>query len=148
MGGFVALCALMVVAGAGIPLMAGANAQLGTRLASPTTALLILFTVGVIASGVVALAVGMPSWDQIRAAPTPLFFAGLLVVFYVLAITFAAPRMGLGNAIFMVLLGQLIAASLIDHFGVFATPQPIEWTRVAGLVIMAVGVFLATHRPA
>ena len=33
-----------------------------------------------------------------------------------MAITFAAPRIGLANAVFFVLLGQLLMAAAIDHF--------------------------------
>ena len=49
--------------------------------------------------------------------PKHLFLAGLLVAFYVLSITWVAPRFGLGNAIMCVLLGQLISAAVIDQFG-------------------------------
>jgi transporter family-2 protein len=41
------------------------------------------------------------------------------VAFYVLTITWIAPTFGIGNAVFFVLLGQLVSAALIDHFGLF-----------------------------
>jgi transporter family-2 protein len=41
------------------------------------------------------------------------------VAFYVLSITWIAPTFGVGNAVFFVLLGQLVSAAMIDHFGLF-----------------------------
>jgi transporter family-2 protein len=41
------------------------------------------------------------------------------VAFYVLSITYIAPTFGVGNAVFFVLLGQLVSAAIIDHFGLF-----------------------------
>jgi transporter family-2 protein len=45
--------------------------------------------------------------------------------------------------VFFVLLGQLISAALIDHFGMFgAVHTPLTLTRAAGIAVMAGGVFL------
>jgi transporter family-2 protein len=42
-----------------------------------------------------------------------------------------------------VLLGQLIAMSAIDHFGLFGSQTySIDTRRIAGLAVMALGVFL------
>jgi transporter family-2 protein len=50
---------------------------------------------------------------------------------------------GVGNAIFFVLLGQLISAGLIDHFGVFgATISPLTLTRSLGIALMGLGVWV------
>lgn len=76
-------------------------------------------------------------------APKHLFLAGVLIGFYVLSITFIAPRFGLGNAVFFVLLGQLISAAAIDHFGLFnAQVSPLSLTRAGGIGLMAIGVWL------
>ncbi len=72
-----------------------------------------------------------------------LFLAGVLVAFYVLSITYVAPRFGVGNAVFFVLLGQLVSAAVIDHFGLFgARISPLSLTRSFGIALMAVGVFV------
>jgi len=42
-----------------------------------------------------------------------------------------------------VLIGQLISAAAIDHFGLFGAQQiPLTWTRLSGLFLMAAGVLL------
>lgn len=134
---------VMLAAGIGIPLLAALNAALGVRLGSPVAAAAILFVVA-LAATLLALALTGPS--AVRGAvgaPKHLFAAGLLVAFYVLSVTFIAPHFGVGNAIFFVLLGQLLSAAAIDHFGLFgAQVAPLSLTRAGGIALMAVGVFV------
>ena len=134
---------VMLAAGIGIPLLAALNAALGVRLGSPVAAAAILFVVA-LAATLLALALTGPS--AVRGAigaPKHLFLAGLLVAFYVLSVTFIAPHFGVGNAIFFVLLGQLLSAAAIDHFGLFgAQVSPLSLTRAGGIALMAAGVFV------
>ena len=134
----------MLAAGIGIPVLAALNAALGARIGAPFAAGAILFTVAMLVTMVVvSLTSGFGPIAQATGAPPHLFLAGALVAFYVLSITFVAPRFGVGNAVFFVLLGQLISAAAIDHFGLFgAQISPLSLTRAAGIGIMAMGVWV------
>lgn len=133
---------IMLAAGIGIPVLAALNAALGQRLGSPVAAGLILFVVALTATGAVFLASGA-SLGGALSAPPHLFLAGTLVAFYVLTITWIAPSFGVGNAVFFVLIGQLISAAAIDHFALFGALQhPLTQARAGGIAVMAAGVFL------
>ncbi|HSG56217.1 DMT family transporter [Seohaeicola saemankumensis] len=133
----------MLAAGIGIPILAALNSSLGSRLGSPVAAATILFSVALAATLIVLALKGAPALAAVIAAPKHLFLAGLLVAFYILSITFIAPKFGIGNAVFFVLLGQLISAALIDHFGLFgARISPLSLSRAVGIALMAGGVFL------
>ncbi len=133
----------MLAAGFGIPILAALNAALGLRLGSPVAAGTILFCVALMATVATLLITGPAPILQAPSAPKHLFLAGFLVAFYVLSITYVAPHFGIGNAVFFVLLGQLISAAAIDHFGLFgAQISPISLTRAAGIGLMAAGVFV------
>ncbi len=134
---------VMLAAGIGIPILAALNAALGQRIGSPATAAFCLFLVALAGTGLVLLVTRSAEFGALPAQPKHLFLAGLLVAFYVLSITWIAPRFGVGNAVFFVLLGQLIAAAAIDHFGLFgARVSPLTLTRTAGIALMALGVFV------
>ena len=141
----VGYAAIMLAAGIGIPVLAALNASLGARIGSPAAAATILFIVALLgAAAVMAATGGARSLAALPAQPKHLFLAGLLVAFYVLSITWVAPLFGLGNAVFFVLLGQIAAAALIDHFALFGVrPSPISWQRAAGIALMGAGVLLA-----
>ncbi|MEL7212927.1 MAG: DMT family transporter [Pseudomonadota bacterium] len=133
----------MLTAGIGIPILAALNAALGARIGSPASASVVLFAVAFACAALVAATQGPQAIAKVASAPKHLLLAGALIAFYVLTITAIAPRFGVGNAVFFVLLGQLISAAAIDHFGLFgAQVSPLAPMRAAGIAVMAVGVFL------
>ncbi|SMX27329.1 hypothetical protein TRP8649_01432 [Pelagimonas phthalicica] len=133
----------MLAAGIGIPVLAALNAALGVRLGSPVSAAMILFFIAILSTTLVWFTLGRPSLTEAVAAPKHLFLAGVLIAFYVLSITFVAPKFGVGNAVFFVLLGQLISTAAIDHFGLFgAKVTPLNLMRAAGISVMVLGVWI------
>ncbi|WP_300062256.1 DMT family transporter [uncultured Roseobacter sp.] len=134
---------IMLVAGIGIPVLAALNAALGVRIGSPAAAATVLFAIALATSATVMVLTGPQALAKITIAPRHLFLAGVLIAFYVLSITYVAPVFGVGNAVFFVLLGQLISTALIDHFGLFgARLVPVDATRALGIALMAAGVFV------
>lgn len=134
---------IMLLAGVGIPVLAALNAALGTRIGSPAAAALVLFVVAFSVCLVATLVTGPKALSGIVTAPRHLLFAGVLVAFYVLSVTYIAPSFGVGNAVFFVLLGQLVSAAAIDHFGLFgARLVPLDPARAIGIGLMALGVFV------
>jgi len=138
------LSVILFVAGTGIPIMAALNAGLGTRLGNPIPAAFVLFLMALSVTAVLTFSNSLPSKDQVISIPVHYYLGGLFVAFYVLSMTWIAPKIGLGNAIFIVLLGQLIAAAIIDHFGrLHVAKAPITTARIVGLGLMVTGVYLA-----
>lgn len=133
----------MLAAGFGIPILAALNSALGVRLGSPAAAASCLFVVAFLCAALVLSWTGIGALAGVAGAPKHLFLAGCLVAFYVLSITWIAPRFGVGNAVFFVLLGQLVSAAAIDHFGLMgARVSPLSLMRATGIAVMAFGVFL------
>ena len=138
------LLILMFATGVGIPVMAALNGKLGTQLGSPWAAAFLLFALSAAISGVVmVLFAGMPQHGWF--VTSPIYYAGgLLVAFYVLSITYSAPRIGVANAIFFVLVGQILTAAAIDQFGLFgAMRSPLTATRLFGIALMLAGTYFA-----
>lgn len=133
----------MLLAGICVPMLAALNAALGVRLGSSVAAAAVLFCVAFLCS-VLVLMFFKPS-DVLGALRVPkhLLLGGVLIAFYVLSITFIAPKFGVGNAVFFVLLGQLISAAAIDQFGLFGNQvSPLTLTRATGIGLLAAGVFV------
>ena len=139
---------LMFIAGMGIPIMATLNGNLGQKLGSSALATAILFVVGSVMSfAYLFLSDGMPKSPFSQQIPIFYYLGAFFVVFYMLSITWAAPKIGIGNAISLVLLGQLISMALIDHYGLFGTPPNfISIQRIVGLIFMIAGVYLTVRR--
>ena len=143
---FFAILALFV--GALIPIQAATNAAMAKVVGDFSIAALALFVVGLAAVSAWMLVAqpGLPSLSQLSDVPAYGYLGGVIVASYVLAITYLAPRMGVGNAICFVVTGQIIAAVIIDHFGLFGSIlTSLTWQRGAGIALMIAGLFLAKH---
>lgn len=139
---------LMIATGVGIPVMAALNATLGARCGSPAFAASILFLVALLISVAFLFAVegGLKPVSK-TSLPFYYYLGGAFVAFYVLSITWVAPKFGVGNAVAFVLLGQLISMAAIDQFGLLGAPiRVITLQRAIGLVLMTAGVFMAVRR--
>jgi transporter family-2 protein len=135
---------ILFIAGTGIPLMAALNTGLGVRLGNPIPAVFVLFLLALAISAVLTLTNPLPSKAEIVAIPVHYYLGGVFVAFYVLSITLIAPKIDLGNAIFIVLFGQLVAAAIIDHFGFLNVPKaPITTARIVGIGLMVIGIYVA-----
>ncbi len=145
MGDGVRHAALMFAAGMGVPMLAALNAALGQRIGSPVAAGAALFAVAFAVALVVLVIAGESrALARIPGQPPVLMMAGGLMVFYLLSITFVAPRFGFGNAILFVLLGQLVSSAIIDATGLTGlAARPVTGLRLLGLVVMAAGVAIS-----
>jgi transporter family-2 protein len=140
------LAAFALIVGALIPIQAATNAAMSKSLGGISYASLILFGVSLIVvfAWLLITQAPMPTSSAFRAAPFYGYLGGVIVATYVLSITFLAPRLGVGNAICFIVTGQIFAAVVIDHFGLFGAPvQTLSWTRAAGIALMIAGLFLA-----
>jgi len=134
---------IMLASGLGIPILASLNASLGQFIGSPIIAVVVLLGVAFFTICIIALTSNHFPTSKLIEAPKHLFIAGFFVVFYMLSVTIIAPHFGIGNAIFFVLLGQLISAAVIDHFYLFGSSgSSLTFTRTSGLALMALGVWL------
>src|SRR5262252_3649532 len=97
-----------------------------------------------------AVAIGLSGWqggalDPLRQVHPALLTAGVLGACLVFAIAWLIPRVGAGNVMITLLAGQVLGGLIMSHFGWLGSPvQPITLTKVAGVVVMIVGVTLAT----
>lgn len=138
--------ALSALAGVLIPIMAALSGALGRTLDNPWAA------AAIVCAGGFAMVLGFTlltgsahvSWDALRQARPLQLLAGFGFAFYLLAITWLAPRFGVGNAVMLVVAGQIASSAVIDNFGLFGAPQkPVDLMRAAGLAIMVAGVVIA-----
>src|ERR1044071_9927552 len=114
------LSVLALISGALIPVQAASNAALSRTIGGNVPfAALTLFLVAAAASAVVVLVSGqgLPASATVSQAPWWSFSGGPIVAFYVFTITFLSPRLGVGNAIALIVAGQVFSALTIDHFG-------------------------------
>ncbi len=143
-----ALAAAVVAAGALLPLQALINGRLGLRLGSPLWAAAAQNTVGVatMLCVIAALRPATPTLSQVGATPLWAWAGGAMGMVYVFTLLVAAPQLGAARAITAAVVGQLVCAMLLDHFGVLHERRPIDLTTLGGVVLLAGGAALILRR--
>jgi len=138
---------LMLVAGLGIPTMASLNAMLGNRLNNTFLAVVILLSIALLVALILLLSTkGMPVMASTTKAPWYLYLGGVLFILYISSVTWVIPKFGVANSIGCVLFGQLIAMTLLDHYGAFGLAKyEISYMRITGLILMAIGIFIVVN---
>lgn len=143
------LIALTLLSGALIPVQAASNAALSKAIGTPIVTALTVFIVGLITVSLYVFISRnpVPGLAEFQKAPLFGFAGGFIVAFYVIMITFVTPRLGVATSIGLIITGQVIAAMLIDHFGLFhAAVRAIDVKRFAGALFMIAGIYLVMKK--
>jgi transporter family-2 protein len=73
-------------------------------------------------------------------APWYAYLGGLIGVFIIYLVAASIPAVGVCNATTAIIVGQVLTAVIIDHFGGFGLQRvPCNWTQLVGVVLLAVG---------
>jgi len=82
--------------------------------------------------------------SQWRSVPSYALFAGALGLVVIFSMTYMIPRVGVANALIILLAGQLLIGTILDQFGwLGAAQRPLDLTRVIGLSVVLAGVWLS-----
>lgn len=144
------LIVLVVVTALGLPVQDALNAQLRSAVKSPMLGACLSLLVGSCLMGVAA-ALGILGRGHFRdLVSTPWWVwagGGLLGAAAVVAALVAIPKSGAALVITATVLGQLIAALVLDHFGWLGVPRtPINPWRIAGAIGLFVSAVLMQHK--
>ena len=139
---------LAVAVGCLLPVQAGVNASLRLALNHPVLAAITNFAVGlsVLAGYAAATQTRLPAASQLAMTPWWCWVGGCMGALLVLSGVTLAHRLGAVTFAACIILGQLTASVIIDHFGWVGFQQhSISLQRAAGLFLLATGVYLI-HR--
>ena len=81
-----------------------------------------------------------------RILPWYALFAGSMGLIVVGGISFLIPRVGVAAAITLIIAGQLLISSVLDHYGLLGVqPRPMDVQRILGLIVVFIGAWLAVR---
>ena len=122
--------------------------RLGERIGVLEAVMLAAIVTGVLVFPILIVArQGFGGLGETLSQPWWMLTGGALGAFIVLAITIAGPRIGTTAVVGLLIAGQLVAATVIDRYGWFGFDRvPLEWPRVAGIVLLAAGAALTLKR--
>lgn len=138
--------ALVFLAGCMAALQPPINAALG-RTVGVLESGLISFAGGTAALALLVLWRGRGSLARVADTPAWQWVGGLLGACMVVSAIVAVPRVGATVTLLGMILGNLVMAALIDHYGWFGLePLPLDRRRLLGLLLVLAGAALAARR--
>lgn len=136
------LILLTIVGGMGLSVEAGILGPLGAEVGD-LWATFSIFGVGTALTFLLMLFFSPRNAPSYFAQPGWTLLGGILGPIYVVALTVAAPVIGVAMTMIGVLAGQVFKSLLIDHYGLFGTPhRKINVRRVYALIFILAALLL------
>lgn len=106
------------------------------------------FVVHVVGTGILIMLLfvgrlGRGNLHALSQAPWYTYLGGVISVFIIYLVAASIPKVGVANATTAIIVGQVLTAMLIDHFGGFGLERiPCGWIQMVGLLLLAIGARL------
>ena len=135
---------IALAAGVALATQSAINTQLAKAMSGEAViATFISFAVGTIVLFFIAW-VKTDLWGNLSAIPSQPWWkliGGVLGAIVVFTTVLLAPKLGITAMLFFIIIGQLITATTIDHFGLIGMPiREVNITKFIGLIIVAFGL--------
>ena len=135
---------IALAAGVALATQSAINTQLAKAMSGEAViATFISFAVGTIALFFIAW-IKTDLWGNLSAIPSQPWWkliGGILGAVVVFTTVLLAPKLGITAMLFFIIVGQLITAATIDHFGLIGMPiREVNITKFIGLIIVAFGL--------
>jgi transporter family-2 protein len=140
------LAGLMIAGGVGVALQGQFMGVMDVRMGSRESVFITYACGGIVATLLMVLGRGgqLKAWSAVPWYMLPA--AGLLGLLVVGSMGYTIPRLGLAKSLTIMVASQLLAALLIDHFGLFgASVRTLSVPRFGGLILMILGVWLVLN---
>ena len=135
---------IALAAGVALATQSAINTQLAKAMSGEAViATFISFAVGTIVLFFIAW-VKTDLWSNLSTVPSQPWWkliGGILGAVVVFTTVLLAPKLGITEMLFFIIVGQLITAATIDHFGLIGMPiREVNITKFIGLIIVAFGL--------
>jgi bacterial/archaeal transporter family-2 protein len=129
------------IAGIAMAIQGSINAALG-KIIGLLEATFIVHIVGtiIIVLSLFLLGLGRGNFGHLPRVPWYLYLGGLFGVIIIYGVVASIPRLGVATATTSIIVGQVGAALVIDHFGFFGLEQVhFTWVKAVGVALLALG---------
>lgn len=122
------------------------NAFLG-KISGLWEATFVVHAVGTVFAGLMVLCLRCGGFARLGQAPWYAWIGGVLGVLIIYGVARSIPKVGVASATTAIIIGQVLTATVIDHFGLFGlTRLPFTCWRILGGLLLAAGAWLLLKR--
>ena len=136
---------LSIICGVASSVQIGLNATLSKNMGNDIWAAILALFIGAIGLAIYAAATQNMNvkWQSLPGIPLWVWTGGLLGAVFVAGSVIAAPRVGSTMFVGLILIGQMLASLLLDHYGWLGFQQSqINLSKILGMCLLIGGVVL------
>lgn len=142
MSNFLILVIVAIIGGVAVTLQAQFMGVMDQSLGT-LESVFITYGSGALLMGLVMLAVRGGNLRAWRTLPWHVLLAGVAGLLIVGGLSYVTPRLGLVATFTIFVAAQFVFGAVMDHFGLLgATVRPIDFSTLAGMVIVLAGIWL------
>ena len=142
MSNFLILVIVAIIGGVAVTLQAQFMGVMDQSLGT-LESVFITYGSGALLMGLVMLAVRGGNLRAWRTLPWHVLLAGVAGLLIVGGLSYVTPRLGLVVTFTIFVTAQFVFGAVMDHFGLLgATVRPIDFSTLAGMVIVLGGIWL------
>lgn len=133
-----------LVSGVAMAIQGSINTRLG-RVVGQWEAVFVVHVIGLVSVSFLLFALKMGQGDLGRIMKGPWYtpLGGIIGVLIVWGVMASIPKLGAAVATTSIIVGQVLTALVIDHFGLFGLrAMPFTWLKGLGLLLLAAGAKL------
>lgn len=116
--------------------------QMGQRVGGVAGSFIVHLS-GTLISGILLITRRGENIGEWRGLPWYMLASGAFGLVVVLTLNQTIPRLGAGASVTLIIVGQLVAGMVVDHFGLFDLPVvPIDLTKLIAVGLLLAGSYL------
>lgn len=135
-----------IIAGISMSIQGVFNTRLGEKIGDWETNVVVQGS-GLVVTLLILLIFGNGHFSNIKQVNKIYLLGGVFGVVIIFSVMKGISALGATYAIGTILVAQLIAAAVIDIFGIFGTNKiPFHFTQIIGIILMIVGIIVFKYK--
>lgn len=90
---------------------------------------------------------GKGNFANYRVVPWYYYTGGIIGVIITFGVVISIPKLGAAVATTSIIVGQVLSACILDHFGLFGLDKsPLTWIKFVGLLLLSTGAKILLNK--
>lgn len=131
------------MAGVAMATQGSMNSALSKAIGLSEATFVVHFSATVVMLIILILGISHGNWGNYSQVPWYYYLGGFIGVLITYGVVVSIPKLGVAVATTAIIVGQVLTACLVDHFGFFGLEKvPFTWLKFLGLIFLSIGAKL------
>ncbi|MDI3481296.1 MAG: bacterial/archaeal transporter family-2 protein [Tepidanaerobacteraceae bacterium] len=127
-------------AGMAMAVQGSMNSAVSRAIGLSQATFVVHFSATIIMVIILIFGISRGDWGNYSLIPWYYYLGGLIGVVITYTVVISIPKLGVAVATTAIIVGQVLTACMVDHFGFFGLERvPFTWLKFLGLIFLSIG---------